>query len=108
MKTTTIISAAIFLAILGGCADQRIGKDKYQQAVEGKSTKAEVVALFGAPTITGMSGNDEVLTWNIRYESPTAYIPFASLAGNTVAFQSCIFTFRRQVLSNKGCTGMKP
>lgn len=96
------ITAAVVLA---GCATgQRIEADQYQQIVEGKTTRGQLVAMLGQPTTTSFQGQDQVLQYQFSKVDAASYIPFVNIVANGASVQQCIFTFgKNDVLKAKMC-----
>ena len=112
-NTRLAVAAALFAATaaaLVGCATgKKIEQAQYEQAIEGKTTRSQLVALFGEPTAVSMNGSDEILSYHFMQTSAITYLPFAYLAGGgSTSGQDCYFTFNKQaVLRTKMCSSVK-
>lgn len=98
------------LVLLAGCATgTRVDPQNYQSFQEGKTTKAEVIAVLGAPTTTSMAGSSEILNYQSQHVSAAAYIPFAAnITGGAVTGQLCNFTFDKGgILRQKSCSSAR-
>lgn len=65
-----IITAGILAILLAGCATsgQRITQDKMDQVINGQTTRADLITLFGAPTSeTYNSDGSQLLAWGYAH-----------------------------------------
>lgn len=85
MSKCQIAAAAIFIALLGGCAtgNTSIANESTatlpQKLVKGKTTKADVTRNFGEPSERGMNEGKEYWAYQMAQSSAKTFIPFASL-----------------------------
>jgi hypothetical protein len=84
MKRLAAVLAALAIA---ACATTGtpVYREQYQQAVVGKTTGQDLVAIFGPPTMV-MRGSDGRVTelhweWSYTEVKGESFIPFANLAG---------------------------
>lgn len=92
-------------ALLAGCASgTRIEAAQYQQLVEGRTTRSQLVAALGEPTTTSFQGADQVLLYQFSKTDIGSYIPFVNIVASGAAVQQCLFTFgKNEVLKSKMC-----
>lgn len=78
-----LIIAAIALALLIGCASSgvKVDPDKTKQIVEGQSTKADVIALFGNPNMVTMDTNGKETLMYSYAKTKAGIINFIPVAG---------------------------
>lgn len=98
-----LITTAILAVALTGCATsgQKITQDQLNQVVQGKTTKAETVQLFGEPTsVTQSSDGTQILGWGY------AHVGFAGI-GTEVQGLSVVFD-ENQLVKSYTRTGSAP
>lgn len=104
-------SFPIILALacsITACASHGVEIDdqKYQQMVEGKTTKSELIAVLGEPSGHGYEGTDEKLRYYFTEGDGKNYIPVVgAFIASKHKVQSCIFVLSSAgVLKHKECT----
>lgn len=105
MNLRKVILGVAVSALLAGCATgKRIETEQYQQIVEGRTTKSQLVAMLGQPTTTSFQGQDQVLLYQFSKVDAASYIPFVNIVANGASVQQCIFTFgKNEILKSKMC-----
>lgn len=95
MNKALILTATIAAALISGCAsvgNETLRKESEatvtQKLVEGKTTKAEVRALFGSPVKTSFTDGGLEM-WNYEFTNVSAdaisYVPIVNLFGGSAS-----------------------
>jgi len=112
--STLFKSAALVLVVLAtGCVTtkgKKIESDQYASFVEGKTTRADIVAALGEPETANFIGSDEVLSYQFQQTDNKAMIPVVGMfMGVKTDLQLCMFTVggKGAVLKSKSCNQNK-
>lgn len=107
-----IAVAALTISLAAGCTvGRKVESNQYESFVEGRTTRAEIVAALGEPNGSSWAGSDETLSYSFSSGDKRGYIPvlgafMMAMDGVKSEVQVCGFTVgKNKVLKAKTCSG---